>query len=160
MSPRTVTEARRQLIAEGKAVPRDHARRHPVPLGDFLSTEASPEAEPEDDRDLTTVIANIEKDLGPALSVEDLMRRLSSIIRVAGTSQLGVSAILALSRIRESLGARDKLGPGPPLTPEERIRRTALILEANTPSDCLVALAIAHPDLEWSNAPLSVTAAE
>jgi hypothetical protein len=70
---------------------------------------------------------------GEPLTPEEQRQRLSNLARQAsltGNFQLEIAAIQALARLDAQIGARDRLGPGPPLTDEDKIHRLSLLIEA------------------------------
>ena len=75
----------------------------------------------------------VEQDLGEPLSADEQRRRLSAVVRHAGNAgnfQLEIAAIQALARLDERIGAKDRLGPGPPLDDEDKVHRLGLLIEA------------------------------
>lgn len=72
-------------------------------------------------------------DTGLPLTAEEQRQRLSTVARnaaITGNFQLEIAAIQALARLDAQIGARDRLGPGPPLTDDDKIHRLSLLLEA------------------------------
>jgi len=70
---------------------------------------------------------------GLPLTAEEQRQRLSTVARnaaITGNFQLEIAAIQALARLDAQIGARDRLGPGPPLTDDDKIHRLSLILQA------------------------------
>lgn len=70
---------------------------------------------------------------GVPLTAEEQRQRLSTVARnaaITGNFQLEIAAIQALARLDAQIGARDRLGPGPPLTDDDKIHRLSLLLEA------------------------------
>jgi hypothetical protein len=151
VSIRTVTAARAALISMGLlqrsfwdrtsgrqsepepgAVPSETPG---LPLGPTLPVDRAAE--------LQNLLA---RDQGPALTAEDARKRVSRIIRAAEAlkdSQLELAAIGMFARLDAQLGARDRLGPGPPLNRDAKIQRSSLIFEAIGPSIAGEALVVA-----------------
>lgn len=70
---------------------------------------------------------------GLPLTAEEQRQRLSTVARnaaITGNYQLEIAAIQALARLDAQIGARDRLGPGPPLTDEDKVHRLSLLIEA------------------------------
>ena len=147
VSPRAVSSARSVLVNLGYMQRNFYDRRHrpcgpttegaqpsPAPPGPIETTQPLTLM---GGGDLQTLESAITKDLGPALTTEQMRQRYSAIARWAGTNKeftLEISAMQALGRLDAQSGARDKLGPGVPLTRTDKVERVGLILEATGPS--------------------------
>ena len=134
----TVTAARSFLVQTGVIRPSFYDRTSEAatvelpderPLGPIIATSTA--------RDLAraqeVIHQAVEGPAGEPLTAEEQRQRLSAVARSAaatGNFQLEIAAIQALARLDAQLGARDRLGPGPPLTDEDKIHRLYLLLEA------------------------------
>lgn len=147
VSIRTVTAARSALISMGLMQRTFHDRTSPrqsepeqpeggsLPLGPTLPVVG-----------VDKLNELIGQDQGDAITAEDARKRVSRIIRAAETlkdHQLELAAIGMFARLDAQLGARDRLGPGPPLSKEAKIQRSSLIFEAIGPSIAGEALVVA-----------------
>lgn len=136
VSPRTVTEARRQLVEAGEAKPAFYDRTStpaakPSALPPSPSDSAGP-AEPKSltPEDLQRLLAAASADKGEPLTSDEMRQTVSAIVRQADSQQIQIAAINLLAKLDAMLGSQQRLGPGPPLTHQGRVHRTALILEA------------------------------
>jgi len=131
-SPSLVLKYQRKY---GGHIPRPYTRRHD-PLGHAIET--SEEKEPE--------VAKIAA--SPTLTTiakRELLTRLAS--SEDSRTEARISAIRELHRIDESIGSARELGPGPPLTVEDRVSRLALLISACGPTVHAAALVLAKK--EW-----------
>jgi hypothetical protein len=145
ISPRTVGAARAALVQMG-IIPRsyfDHTSgRKPVPPApEMVRVGETDVIVPSPGTALpTSGVAELEAlsqtyagSGNEPLTPEEQRRRLSDVARnaaFAGNFQLEIAAIQALARLDAQIGARDSLGPGPPLTDEDKIHRLGLLIEA------------------------------
>jgi len=139
VSMRLVTSVRAVLRTEGRV---------PPSFGDWTSTAGPPKATPrpatpaapDDDpealiasgtAELLTKAANAEAEAGHEFSIEEQLRlcRRFANSRVE-SPQVRLAALAMYNKIKSELGARDQLGPGRPLTDDDRITRLSLLCEA------------------------------
>lgn len=145
-SIRTVNTARQTLVARGM-IQRSYFDRQPrvgeAPLNVYEDPPATPTGpvgeapvapvETESTRKLRELEARLSRDLGEPLTPDDMRRRFAGIARWAQTTgeyALEIQAIQAHARLDAQLGARDRLGPGPPLTREAKVVRLSPLMEA------------------------------
>ncbi len=137
----TVSAARSFLVQTGVIQRSFYDRSSPQIEGEL------PEGSPPGPVLATSGVSNLEKEAeirakiaaetigstGLTLTAEEQRQRLSTVARNAATTsnfQLEIAAIQALARLDAQIGARDRLGPGPPLDDEQKIHRLSLLLEA------------------------------
>lgn len=137
----TVSAARSFLVQTGVIQRSFFDRSSPVIEGEL------PEDSPSGPVLATSSVGDLEKEMaaraavdaatmnnsGLPLTAEEQRQRLSTVARNAaatGNYQLEIAAIQALARLDAQIGARDRLGPGPPLTDDDKIHRLSLLLEA------------------------------
>lgn len=138
ISVRTVCAARAFLVQTG-VIPRSYFDRTSG-RKDLTDSLADATSGPIEGALPTTGVAELEKlakqveaDLGEPMTPEEQRKRLSAVVRHAsnaGNFQLEIAAIQALARLDERIGAKDRLGPGPPLTDEDKVHRLGLLIEA------------------------------
>lgn len=148
VSSRTVTAARSALISMGLLQRSyfDRTSSHPTPDASEPAIPHGPTLETHSVADLAKLNELIQQDHGEAITAEEARKRVSRIIRAASVMhdpQLELSAINMFARLDAQLGARDRLGPGPPLSREAKVQRSSQILEAIGPSIAGEALTIA-----------------
>lgn len=162
ISPRTVSTARQALVQMGLLPRSFYDRRNGpgaspeesgAPDGPPMGSPPGPSVAVEGVQTLAKIEEALKKDLGEPLTPENSRKRLSAIARKCaelGEYNLEISAIQALARLDAQLGARDRLGPGPPLSEEAKTHRIALLLEAVGPKITAKALveAFERPQLD------------
>lgn len=128
-STRTVTSARASLIADGLISKDTQAPIDPVEKHKYS-------APTEGGADLDTKPTNPAVDIGALLDADASLtpaakrKILDDLAKSADNPQVRIQAILASARLDAAEGKRDALGPGAPLTDEDKIHRLALLLEA------------------------------
>lgn len=75
-------------------------------------------------------LATVRKKLGRALTPTEQAITLSEIAESTKSEQARISALNSLRELQRATGAGTSVGPGPPLTWEEAIRRLADLIEA------------------------------
>ena len=144
---RTVPAARRALISAGLIQPSYYDRRAPESVPP-MPTEALAQGQEE----LRSIFNDLQGSSETSLTPEEMRNRLSALARRAsleGNAALEINAIQAIARLDSQLGSKTTLGPGPPLTRDDKIARLGLILDI-CGIDILVEAAqktFSHPDL-------------
>lgn len=156
-SPRSVTRARAFLVATGQLQRSWYDRApHETGPGQEGTADEAP-APPQGDLPLfgPRMPLDLEKalraDNGLPLSNEQMKQRYSAIARYAqksGEFTLEITAMQALARLEAATGAKNRLGPAPPHTREERRDRVQAILEAAGPSIVAEAVVLAFKNDE------------
>jgi len=155
ISPRSVTSARKVLVSMGLMArsPFDHKSKktgqivavdgNPGEIMDKMVATApngpneAPRLPLTPARELADIESAINRQSGEPLTTDEIRRRYSRIARWAATNSewtLEISAITALAKLDQQLGARNALGPGPALTRPEKVRRGGAIIDALGPS--------------------------
>lgn len=130
----TVTRARRELIQDGLVQPSrfDHTRRQPT-FPDIIDVDT-----PLDPNDaLKKRLEDFAGHSGEPHSPTEMRRRVSTIAREAALAQnpqLELAAIQNLARLDAQMGDKNALGPGPPLSRDDRISRLSVLLDVCGPS--------------------------
>lgn len=145
VSSRSVSSARQVLVQMGLLQRSFHDRRHrsAEPDGTASAVELpthGPSEEASDAMEVRRLAAleqSINKDIGEPLTPDEMRRRYARIADWARNNKeftLEIQAIQAHARLDSQLGARDRLGPGPPLTRPQKVERVGLICQAAAPS--------------------------
>jgi len=142
-SPRAVTRARQYLVTTGQLqksyFDRQHRPAGPVDIDPDAPTGPSGADGPSQAGPLDPAALEkaLKSDHGPALTLDQMRQRYSAIARYGqkmGEFTLEIQAMQALARLDATTGARDRLGPGIPLTRQAKVSRVSLIVEAAGPS--------------------------
>ncbi len=140
-SPRAVTRARQYLVVTGQNQRSYFDRKHRQ-AGPVLDS-ASPTEPNEADGPITgpldpaALAKALQNDFGPALTLDQMRQRYSAIARYGQKMNeftLEIQAMQALARLDATTGARDRLGPGIPLTRPDKVSRVGQIAAAAGPS--------------------------
>lgn len=120
----TVRKARAELIEEGLLSPSYRAplfppKSTPETTGDKL-IKSLPSEE----------IGKLLEDYDGSLTPQDMRKILHGIAATADNPANRIQAIIAIARLDAQEGKRDTLGPGPPLTDDDKVHRLSLLLEA------------------------------
>ena len=79
---------------------------------------------------MDAALTNVLEGTVEVLTPEQTMQFLSEAVRLAPTIQLKTMVIRELNKARAAGAEQEALGPGPPLTEDDRIHRASLILQA------------------------------
>jgi hypothetical protein len=133
----SITLVARMKRATGGYVPRPYTRRK-----DSLGRVEEPDLDAKEP-EVAKVVES------PSLST-DAKRKLLTRLAESDDSrtEARISAIRELHRIDESVGSAKELGPGPPLTVEDRVSRLSLLIAACGPTVHAAALALAQKEWE------------
>jgi hypothetical protein len=140
-SPRAVTRARQYLVTTNQIqrsyFDRTHRQAGPVP------DPAAPTGPNEADGlnpgplDPAALARAVQSDTGAPLTLDQMKQRYSAIARYGQKMNeftLEIQAMQALGRLEAQTGAKDRLGPGIPLTRADKVTRVSQILDAAGPS--------------------------
>jgi hypothetical protein len=128
-SQHLVSDVRSELIKEGLLRPatQDYTSQHNA----YVAPEGPAALEAQGIDELATAITRQISKRGEIYTDEQILQKLSAIADdQSQTAQTQIAASVAIHRIKQAQGARDKLGPGPPLDDEAKIHRLSLLLEA------------------------------
>lgn len=128
---RTVTAARTSLVQVGMIRPAFHDRVSPrTPI--IATPEVAQKLE-----QLRNTVDQLHTPTGPPLTPDEMRSMVAKIARNAAFSsddKLAIDAVKTGAALDSSLGNKTRLGPGPPLTHEDRLMRTSIILDVAGPA--------------------------